>query len=130
MPHQFLDAIARRDRDPVEDSAVSQFDFESIADRIDGIRRIEPDLGVALRELFDWCIKMDRNAIPPDKRALIAGRRIFVLCWSLGILGNISLRDLGEYLHTQHQRLGEIAVRIPRELRFRSSRQVRKKSAA
>ena len=126
MSHRFIDGVLRSDADPVEDAVITPFDFDSVFAHLDGVENpTQYDYAVALGRVLRWLVDVNPQAVPGSKRATIAGRRAFVLTWAVvpGVLGNMSLRALGQYLHTQHQRLGEIAARLPRELNFRGARQ-------
>ena len=136
MAYGFNDPSPRDDADPVESAGgVTQFDFEGLADRLDGIiqpNATDKELAFALARIIRWIVDVDSDAIPPDKRAMIVGRRAYILAWAAvpGAVHGMSLRALAVFLNTRPERLAEISTRLPIELNFRGARQTRPKVKA
>ena len=116
--------------DPIDgDAYITQFDFETVYDSLDKTHQRpcpeHHETAEAVCKVLRWIVTMDPLVICRRRRALVAGRRAFVLAWMAvpGAVGHMTLRKLAAYLGTGHNRLAEIVARCQREFKFRSARQ-------
>jgi len=101
------------------------FDFDTVLEHLDGPQPPEPYRIEVAREIelvLRWLVGADPLKMAPRRRAMVAGRRAFVLVWMAApcALNNMSMRQLSRHLGTQEPRLSEIAARVPRELHFKN----------
>ena len=118
--------------DPIEgDLAVTEFDFETVYDSLDSTHERpcpeHRETAEAVCKILRWMVTMDPMVVCRRRRALVAGRRAFVLAWMIvpGSVGNgrLSLRGLADFLGTKYIRMWEIARRINNQFDFRCTRQ-------